>query len=136
MYITFKILLFNLTLIALSTSCNSFSPNENLKFAGQQLIKVAELVEDSTKFPRSSENGKEWRTVNSGNWVSGFYPGCLWYLYEHSGKDKYKKLAKKWTQPLQKEQFHTYDHDIGFIMFNSYGNGITWKKRGMIIPLL
>lgn len=56
-------------------------------------------------------------------WCSGFYPGTLWYLYEYTGSENIKKLAHTYTQKLAPLQFLKTDHDIGFQLFCSYGNG-------------
>ncbi|MBI9063655.1 MAG: glycoside hydrolase family 88 protein [Marinilabiliaceae bacterium] len=69
--------------------------------------------------PRSIERGLR----PSEDWTSGFYPGILWYLYEYTGKDQWCKEAAQVTAYLEKEQYSNHDHDIGFRIYCSYGNG-------------
>ncbi len=56
-------------------------------------------------------------------WCSGFYPGVMWYLYEHTGDEQMLALARKHTEQLAPLQWYTKNHDIGFQIFCSYGNG-------------
>lgn len=64
-------------------------------------------------------------------WCSGFYPGTLWYLYEYTGSEEIKKLARTYTERLAPLQYLKTDHDIGFQLFCSYGNGyrLTGNKK-------
>ncbi|MEO7293367.1 MAG: glycoside hydrolase family 88 protein [Ginsengibacter sp.] len=93
--------------------------NENLQDAAMQykylLTKVPEGV-----MPRSFTKDT-LRTCSSDNWTAGFYPGTLLYLYE-STNDKilYNEALKK-VNVMDKEQFNTGTHDLGFMMFCSYG---------------
>ena len=41
-------------------------------------------------------------------WTNGFYAGMLWLLYEHTGKEIYKTVAKKQELMLD-EAFLKYD---------------------------
>ncbi|QZT37469.1 glycoside hydrolase family 88 protein [Halosquirtibacter xylanolyticus] len=75
--------------------------------------------------PRSTERGLK----PSRDWTSGFYPGTLWYLYEYSRNDQWQKDAQKVTQLLEKEQYNTEDHDVGFRIYCSYGNGWLLTKN-------
>ena len=76
-------------------------------------------VLESGQTPRSIEKGLR----PSRDWTSGFYPGTLWYLYEHTKNDFWKKNAEKVTDFLVEEQYNTNDHDVGFRVYCSYGNG-------------
>jgi rhamnogalacturonyl hydrolase YesR len=61
------------------------------------------------------------------DWCSGFYPGNLWFLYELTGKEQWKKQAENYTQKIEKEQFNGGTHDLGFKMLGSFGNG--WRLK-------
>lgn len=61
-------------------------------------------------------------TSNTSWWCSGFYPGTLWYLYEYSADASIKAEAEKKLQILEKEKNNTHTHDLGFMMFCSFGN--------------
>ena len=55
-------------------------------------------------------------------WTSGHYPGSLWYLYEATGDEFFKERATAWTENLTPISKFTGNHDIGFMMFCSFGN--------------
>jgi hypothetical protein len=83
------------------------------------------------QFPRSydSSTGK-LITSNSSWWCSGFYPGTLLYLYEYSPDETLKQEAIKKLRLLEKEQYNTGTHDLGFMMYCSFGNAYhTWKDE-------
>ena len=64
------------------------------------------------------------RPVAEDNWTMGFWPGILWYAYEASGDETLVAPARGYTEALDFiARQRAYDHDIGFIMFPSYGNG-------------
>jgi unsaturated chondroitin disaccharide hydrolase len=68
--------------------------------------------------------GDRLETSNSGWWTSGFYPGTLFYLYEFSHDTALVREAKDRLKLLEKEQFNKGTHDLGFMMYCSYGNGL------------
>lgn len=55
-------------------------------------------------------------------WCSGFFPGTLLYLYEETGKTSLYNCAKQKLKILEKEQHNTSTHDLGFMMYCSFGN--------------
>lgn len=58
------------------------------------------------------------------NWTMGFWPGILWYAYEASGDAALETAARGYTEAMDFiARQPAYDHDIGFIMFPSFGNG-------------
>lgn len=77
----------------------------------------------------SDAKGAAWKQVPPKDWVSGFYPGCLWYLHEDARQrglpeaSRLKAMAERWTEGLSEQQFNTRHHDTGFVIFDSYGNG-------------
>jgi hypothetical protein len=83
---------------------------------------IAEYT-DLTKFPRTINADGSLSAPHSDDWVSGFFPGNLWYIYEYSNDEKFKEAAQNWTQSMEKEQFNTKIHDVGFMIYCSYGNG-------------
>ena len=56
-------------------------------------------------------------------WCSGFYPGSLWYIYRFNGDEQIRALAEKHTARLDSLIDRKTDHDIGFQINCSYGNG-------------
>ena len=55
-------------------------------------------------------------------WTSGHYPGSLWHLYEATGDAFFKERAKEWTEIIAPNSKVTDNHDVGFIMYCSFGN--------------
>jgi hypothetical protein len=123
-------LLLSLVAIVLVFSCNSPNSKGNdsewLKIAiersGQQLIAASEMYKDSLKIPRTFENG-EIKLVGEKDWTSGFFPGSLWYMYDLTQNEKFKTEAQYYTSLVDSAQYRTNTHDLGFIIFCSYGNG-------------
>ena len=55
-------------------------------------------------------------------WTSGHYAGSLWFLYEATGDVFFKDRATVWTEILEPNKTVDTNHDLGFIMYCSYGN--------------
>ena len=68
-------------------------------------------------------------TCPSGNWVAGFFPGTLWYLYEYTGDPQWREAAERITERMAPEQYNTTNHDVGFMVYCSYGNGWRLTRR-------
>lgn len=88
-------------------------------------IAVPKLL-DLTKHPRLIEtNESNWKEVPNGRliWTSGFYPGTLWYAYDVTKNEKWKREAIRRTEVFEDFKTITEHHDIGFMMFPAYGNG-------------
>ena len=98
--------------------------DEGLNFSLDQYKRMAESLPDSTRLPRST-NKDDGSLVTSGTewWCSGFFPGSLWYLFEYSGDQEMLFEAVRRTAPLEKEKLNTGTHDLGFMLYNSFGNG-------------
>ena len=62
-------------------------------------------------------------------WCSGFFPGTLWYLYEYTKDDALKNIATKRLQILEREKYYTGNHDLGFMIFCSFGNAYRLTKN-------
>jgi unsaturated chondroitin disaccharide hydrolase len=73
------------------------------------------------RLPRTFENG-EVRTATPDGWVSGFFPGTLFYLYQHTKDETLLNEALLRMKLLEKEQFNKNTHDLGFMMYCSFGN--------------
>ena len=97
--------------------------NEALAVAGQQSLLMAQKYADQNNvLPRTFVQG-EMVTSNSGWWCSGFFPGLLWYLYENDPKPELLRLARLYTARIEAEKYNTRTHDLGFMLFCSFGNG-------------
>ena len=64
----------------------------------------------------------ELRTTSMYDWTPGFFPGSLWYLYELTNDNYWLENARTWTHSLEPLKTFTGHHDLGFMMYCSYGN--------------
>ena len=96
--------------------------DQTMQVARQQAVNMAAELSEGT-LPRTCENDT-LQTSDSKWWCSGFYPGALWYLYEYTGDYQIKSLAQEFTQRVECEKWTTNNHDIGFILYCSFGNGL------------
>lgn len=92
------------------------------------LTNMVQTNTDVTKYPRSAKKDGTLATTSARDWTSGFFPGSLWYMYDYTKDKKWETLARQWTAGLEKEQFNKGTHDLGFILFCSYGNGYRLTK--------
>ncbi len=99
-----------------------------MRVAARKLAKFDASHPTAKVYPTDAK-GAEWTTVDPSDWVSGFYPGALWYVYEYAKAEKWpdadawRQRAEKWTTGLESQQFNDKHHDTGFMIFDSYGNG-------------
>lgn len=119
--------------IALLFSFTFFKDNLSgpaLEIAQKHFANALNNNSDSSQYPRTTDpkTGGVSR-VDSPDWTSGFFPGSLWYLFENTNEAKWKKSAIKWTTALEKEKLNTHTHDLGFMMFCSFGNGYRLTKN-------
>lgn len=84
-------------------------------------------VRETSLLPRSIQRGM----VKQTDWTAGFFPGTLWFLYAYTNDTIWKTRAEQATELMAGEQFNAFDHDIGFKIYCSYGNGflLTNKKK-------
>ena len=62
-------------------------------------------------------------------WCAGFFPGTLWYLYDYSKNESIKKIAEERLNLMEPEKHFTGNHDLGFMMYCSYGNAYRITKN-------
>lgn len=90
-------------------------------------LKVGNGSIDYTLMPRNiMDSLTTWhcRKATKDEWCSGFWPGILWYDYEATGDEQIKAEAEKFTSSLKfLSETPAFDHDLGFLVFCSYGNG-------------
>lgn len=103
-------------------------PSKALQAIEEQLKKSLTTHTEKTRFPRSTKPDGSLSTVTSDDWVSGFYPGSLWYMYDYTKDPKWEKAAREWTANLEKEKFNATTHDLGFMLYCSFGNGYRLTK--------
>lgn len=121
-----KWLLFSLLVIM--ASCTKQEPMEALidrvfSVAEQQYVAMDARLDDKT-MPQTITHDSTFKSSTIYWWCSGFYPGSLWYIYEYTQNYTVKLLAEKNTLKLDPIQYVTHDHDVGFQLNCSYGNGL------------
>jgi hypothetical protein len=89
-----------------------------------------------TLFPRTVNPEGTLVTNSSRWWTSGFFPGTLWYLSEYTGRSDLAERARDRTWAVEREKLNAGDHDVGFKIYNSFGNA--WRITGdtVSIPVL
>ena len=93
-----------------------------LAFSEEQALRMYRYAKDTVGLPLTVRDGKVCMT-SSREWTGGFYPGVLWYLYEHSGNPELLAAAEDMTSRMAAEQYNRNSHDVGFMINCSYGNG-------------
>ena len=99
-----------------------------MAFATDQLKTAFTEIEKSRAYnpnllaPRSLR-GDTLFLVPPRDWTSGFFAGNLWWMYEASGDEFWKGKAKEFTEPLASLKDNTGTHDLGFMLYNSFGKG-------------
>lgn len=126
----FKIIVFAILLFGCTAQKKSAIPNRemlqtidrNFSDASAQ-YKVMMTKLSPNRFPKTYYAQKDsMETSNSGWWCSGFYPGTLLYLYEQTKDQSLLSEAERILKVLEKEKNNTSTHDLGFMMFCSFGN--------------
>ena len=112
--------------------------NKALDYCAEQTQRtLAELKTDSgidyTMMPRNimtDEHHWNCRKATKEEWCAGFWPGVLWYDYEYTQDKNILEEAEKFTASLEfLSRIPAYDHDLGFLVFCSYGNGYRLTKN-------
>lgn len=102
---------------------NKIDVKKEFDFAARQYELMLKAHPDVQKIPFSVQPDGTLKDMPSSWWCSGFFPGSLWYLYQFTKDDKWKKAAGVWTDAIKKEQFNVSTHDLGFMLYCSFGNG-------------
>lgn len=130
-----KILFFAMTMTIAMASCQNkkqkpFDIDKNLEYCVTQANKTLAVLPDSLAIPRNvAPDSKQWRFVGYEDWTSGFWPGVLWYLYEYTADVKWKAQADKYSRFLTPLSVRSAtDHDLGFQVYCSFGNGLRLTK--------
>ncbi len=98
---------------------------KSLSIAIGQYTEMAEVMKNKPELlPRTIDTAGNLLTSPSSSWTSGFFPGSLWYLYEYTGDEKFREYAKEMTSRVEKEKYNKGTHDLGFMLYCSFGNGL------------
>ena len=125
--ITFILLIFCISFVQSIFSANKQvlkAVDKSLAFSAKQYSLMAESLKSKTGLlPRTIDKNGQLLTSDAKWWCSGFFPGTLWYLYEFSKNKSLKNEAEYYSERIKGEQYTTDNHDVGFMIYCSYGNG-------------
>lgn len=128
------VLLFSVFVLT-SHADSSFQVDQQLQRCHQKVrqalhdLQKADGTLDYTMEPRNILHGdkqKAWncRKATAGEWCSGFWSGILWMDYGYSHDSIVGQAAEGYTAALRSCVYRpVYDHDLGFIIFCSFGKG-------------
>ncbi|WP_240186837.1 glycoside hydrolase family 88 protein [Pedobacter nanyangensis] len=108
---------------------------KSVKVARQQLMAATRAYQPGLN-PRSTNQDGSARLADYKDWITGFFPGSLWYGYELTGEDKLAKAAERFTLGLDSLRYLTHTHDLGFMIYCSYGNGYRITNDKKYLPVL
>lgn len=121
-------------LAACSISKEELIVDKELDYCNRQVHRTLDIMRgkggkiDYTMMPRNILDGPSTTGIiarlRKMNGAAAFWPGILWYDYEYTGDEKIKEEAEKFTASLKfLSEIPAFDHDLGFLVFCSYGNG-------------
>lgn len=113
-----------LCVIAITAFSTKEKEIDTMSFIANRLQTTLKIETNPTKIPRTINKDGSLNTVDIYDWTSGFFSGNLWYMYELTKDEKWKNEAIRRTEVLDTIQYWTGNHDVGFIINCSYGNGL------------
>lgn len=93
-----------------------------LSFGGSQLSRTHGSL-SSTSYPITTSSTGGWKTGSASGWTSGFFPGALWMKYRETKSSTWRSRAQSRQAGIASQKTRTSTHDLGFMIFNSFGNG-------------
>lgn len=110
------------------TTANGFNPDEELEYCCDKVQHtIAQLGDRYDMMPRNiCDRDSVWncRPACPEEWCSGFWPGVIWNAYRASGDTAFLVKADAYTRALDTIVARpVFDHDLGFLMYCSYGTG-------------
>lgn len=102
---------------------------EAFSTAQKQYTDLLQVSVNLSEYPRTTHPDGNTKYVSIADWTGGFWPGNLWYVFDYTNDNRWKQDAIKWTESLESNQFNTSHHDLGFMMYCSYGNAYRITKN-------
>lgn len=106
--------------------------NDQYKYMMTQLPKGVEMPQrfnfEKNKI-ESGPGGISW-------WCTGFYPGSLVYIYEQTKDSVIWNEAERALKYIEPNQYFTGNHDLGFMIFNSFGNAYKLSNNQSYKPII
>jgi hypothetical protein len=99
-----------------------------LVYARSQVSAAATGLNPANGYPRFTGPGGTWEQRPWNQWTSGFFAGTLWYLFELDRTPEWDSLARRWTADIAPAADLKTTHDLGFMIFDSFGHGYLLTK--------
>ncbi len=117
---------------------DTVNTREMIDYCVAKSLVTAKSLSSADSLPRNINQGQtQWNKVNIHDWTSGFWPGILWYAWEASSDSALLRMAQKYTDPLEGVlEVPVDNHDLGFMLYCSYGNGYRLIKDSAYNKLL
>lgn len=121
-----------------ATTTETLDVEESLAYCDRQVKRTLRELSshdsiDYTMMPRNiAATDSVWhlRKATPDEWCAGFWPGVLWYNYEATRDEIIREEAEQFTASLEYlSRTPAFDHDLGFLMFCSYGNAYRLTKN-------
>ena len=121
-----------------ATTAETLDVEESLAYCDRQVKRTLRELSshdsiDYTMMPRNiAATDSVWhlRKATPDEWCAGFWPGVLWYNYEATRDEIIREEAEQFTASLEYlSRTPAFDHDLGFLMFCSYGNAYRLTKN-------
>ena len=124
-------------IITAGNSISNKKIQQTLDISVEQSMRLYNSVKDKPGLlPRTINKNGELITSNDRWWTSGFFPGTLWYLYEYSKNKELEKAAIDITNRVIKQQYTTNNHDVGFMIYCSFGNALRITGNKANVPVI
>jgi unsaturated chondroitin disaccharide hydrolase len=94
------------------------------QFAGVQMSNTVKQINNTNLYPRAAPTNSAWGTSTVSDWIVGFFPGEMWYMYEQTGDTNFFNWAREWTAGIASQEHVTNTDDVGFMINTSFGNGL------------
>ena len=131
---------FNLLYVQPSEVDNAYDfACKQLEFAMQCADKAKKEEKNAARrrvMPRSIHKDGSLAMIHPHDWCSGFFPGSLWQVYAYTHDDYWRRAAISWTWPIEEAKWHKGTHDLGFMMYDSFGKAyeLTGERSYKDVP--
>ncbi len=94
-----------------------------VEFAVEQMTRSISELSTSQHARATRGSDGTWTSTGASSWTSGFFAGTQWLLYELTGDASWRTRAEAQTAALAGQELNGADHDIGFRIMTSFGQG-------------
>jgi len=109
--------------IATTTTNDDVALDLAVDFAVEQMTRSIVELSTSQQAKATRATDGRWTSTGASSWTSGFFAGTQWLLYELTGDASWRTRAQAQTAALAGQELNGTDHDIGFRIMSSFGQG-------------